>query len=1167
MKKTTTRNFYVLVSILLTTMLATGQVTNGDDSGPGSLRDAVDAANIDPLPDVITFDVSGITVNLTSGPIVVMDNLVITGDASVIDGAANTGRLFTLDNAASVDFSDITFQNGSTLGDGGAIYADNTDIGILNCQFENNTADGGDTANSGGAIFTDGTSGLSITTCDFTGNTANRAGGAIEINSTGNMFITDTTFDSNAVVGPPGNGGAIHLTTTPNILISGGSATNNSAAAEGGAFWNNAGGTMTVDNMLILNNTALGADATNGGGGLFNNGGTLNVINGTNLRGNTATGTSGSGGAIFSVDGLVTVSDVVMKLNTANRAGGAIEIIDGTLNVINSTVNRNNAGAATPNPGNGGALHVSGTNTAITFTSTQVKNNVAAREGGGLWNMAGSTLTVNNSQVSNNNANGPAADDGGGAIFNNGGTLNVQNGTMIDQNNATGASGSGGGIFSTGGMVMVTDTEFVQNSATRAGGGIEVVNGTLNVTNSLFSDNMAFSTVTGIGAPGNGGAIHVSGTEGTMTTVDNSKFFGNLAYDDGGALWNQSGSTMNVQNGTVLGGDAATFFGINAALSLADGMGGGGAIYNNGGTLNVDDSIIRQNLASGLSGSGGAILSTDGAVTITNSVLRNSSAVRAGGAIEMINGSLMFQNSNMVDNTTEQLFNPPFGNVPNPGNGGGLHVSGTASVDIVNSYVTGNLAVSEGGGLWNQVGAIMTVDRSFIKTNVALGDDATNGGAGIFNNGGTLNVLNKTRIENNGATGLSGSGGGIFSTAGDVTISGTKMLGNSANRAGGAIEIIDGSLTVFRSNLNNNCVDGCAGAANPGNGGALHVTGNSTFVDIKSSTVNGNTAGREGGGLWNMSGSEMYLTRTTVDGNTSAGTAADDGGAGIFNNGGYMQIATSTISNNDALAGNGGGIHNATGGDIAMLRSTVSGNDATNGGGIFNNGNNFKTVASTVAFNTADELGGGVASPGDGTADLSSSIVSQNTATNGQDVSGSILSLDYNLIGINDGAFTPEANDLTDVNPLLGPLANNGGQTMTHALDGSSPAVNAGDPAITSIDQIGQPLDGVRDMGSFEAQGAAPRPGDDTASIASTAIGFEVYPNPSTGYATLRIPSSYGENNQVTVFELASGKMIQNFVTESGSRELNLTNFANGMYVIKIVSENETSVQRLILSH
>ncbi len=463
-----------------------------------------------------------------------------------------------------------------------------------------------------------------------------------------------------------------------------------------------------------------------------------------------------------------------------------------------------------------------------------------------------------------------------------------------------------------------------------------------------------------------------------------------------------------------------------------------------------------------------------------------------------------------------------------PGNGGGLHITGPGDSDILGGTATGNVAAAEGGALWNGTG-IMTIDGMTIDGNDAQGADADNGGGGVFNNGGTVDILNGTTITNNLASGTSGSGGGLLSTDGDVTITDSFLDTNSANRAGGAIEIIEGTLTINTSDLINNDVNGTAGTANPGNGGALHVTGTSATIDIIETTVDGNSAANEGGGLWNQNGSTM-------------------------------NVLTSTVSRNDAAEG--GGVYNNGGAITTIERSTISSNTASaNGGGITNDGASLDLNAVTVGANSASGTGGGIQS--NTTTSLKNTIVALNTAGSGADVAGTFTSNDYNLIGTDDtDAFPEEANDIEEVDPLLGPLQDNGGTTETHELLLGTPAYNAGDPADLFDDQRGEAVfEGIRDIGAFEAQ-------DILLSVAdvSNEGGIIVYPNPSRGFATVAIPQTFGTSIQIVVTELASGKLIKNITTTAGQQELDFSGFANGVYIINVISEQKSSVHRLILA-
>ena len=566
-------------------------------------------------------------------------------------------------------------------------------------------------------------------------------------------------------------------------------------------------------------------------------------------------------------------------------------------------------------------------------------------------------------------------------------------------------------------------------------------------------------------------------------------------------------------DGTTVDGNTA---------SGADADQGGGGIFNEGGTLSILNATITNNIADGASGSGGGILNNQGTLTVSDSDLTENTSMRAGGAIEdnSVAGSLLtITNVNFIANTAAAA----------PGNGGGLHITGMGDALITGGSATGNIAASEGGALWNSLG-LMTIDGMIIDGNTAQGAASDNGGGGVFNNGGTLDIVNGTSITNNQATGASGSGGGLFSTAGDITVTDALVDGNAANRAGGGVEIIDGSFTLSNSEMTNNDVNGLAGTPAPGNGGGLHVTGTTSTIDILSSTVSGNNAAAEGGGLWNQNGT-------------------------------IMSISNSTISSN--AAAEGGGVYNNTGGITFANVSTISGNTASvSGGGISNNGASFDLNAVTVAMNISAGTGGGIESAT--STSLKNTLVALNTAASGIDVNGSFVSNDYNLIGTDDAATFPEqANDIEETDPLLGPLQDNGGITETHELLLGSLAYNGGDPADLFDDQIGQAVfDGIRDIGAFEAQDILLSIDD----ITVNGNGIIIYPNPSRGLATIDIPVQFGTTIQVTIVELGSGKIVKNFTANTGATEINFDSFANGIYIINVVSEKASSIHRLILA-
>jgi hypothetical protein len=226
------------------------------------------------------------------------------------------------------------------------------------------------------------------------------------------------------------------------------------------------------------------------------------------------------------------------------------------------------------------------------------------------------------------------------------------------------------------------------------------------------------------------------------------------------------------------------------------------------------------------------------------------------------------------------------------------------------------------------------------------------------------------------------------------------------------------------------------------------------------------------------------------------------GGGGIYNDSvlsdtTVVKIYSSTVSSNTALSGSGGGLLNTgryasgLGGQIDIENSTFSGNSTPfSGGGIFNDGEQgnayLKIENSTFSGNSAvyyggaifnDALYGGRASLVIGNTILTAGV-SDGTIVNLSDLSytnARVTSLGYNLSTDGSEGLLTGPGDLLYTDPLLGPLANNGGPTRTHARSPYSPAIDAGNPAFTpppDFDQRGSGFpriaDGRIDIGAFE---------------------------------------------------------------------------------------------------
>ena len=455
---------------------------------------------------------------------------------------------------------------------------------------------------------------------------------------------------------------------------------------------------------LVLKQARLvkGAAPTGENGGAIRSAGEV-VLRGTTIRASVAEGTGASGGAIANEAGTLLVSGSVLRGNSATRAGGAIEAVEGETTLIETRVIENATGAE---PGNGGGLHLTGTGT-VSVQSSWVADNTASAEGGGLWSSATGTFTVDRTVLMDNVAEGVAADQGGGALYNDGGALTVTR-SSIEGNRATGTAGSGGGILNNLGTLSVERSTLSGNTANRAGGGIEANVGTTTLDGVELSGNDAGQ------APGNGGGLHLTGA-GTVD-VSQSTVTDNTAVE-GGGLWNSAGGTFSITD-TVVEDNTATG---------DDATQGGGGVYNDG-VMTISGSRIDGNTATGTSGSGGGVLNNGegtnpAMLTIDDTSFDANSSSRAGGAVESNVGTLLITDVDMTGNGTGAA----------PGNGGGLHVTGAATVTWDGGTVTGNDAAKEGGGLWNSSTGTITATNLVVTGNTAPdGPNAFNTPGGVF---------------------------------------------------------------------------------------------------------------------------------------------------------------------------------------------------------------------------------------------------------------------------------------------------------------------------------------------------------------------------------------------------------------------------------------------------
>lgn len=308
-------------------------------------------------------------------------------------------------------------------------------------------------------------------------------------------------------------------------------------------------------------------------------------------------------------------------------------------------------------------------------------------------------------------------------------------------------------------------------------------------------------------------------------------------------------------------------------------------------------------------------------------------------------------------------------------------------------------------------------------------DDPTGGGC-IRNAGGL--ALNSVTLN---YCGTDSDGGAILNT-GRLTIQGSKIVDSGVWAEGGSsvANLSNATLVMTRSRVSN------SGGLALGNRGSLQIT-DSTLEYSEW------TPFQNGGALANLGAAIV-----------KSSTFAHNGSPGVvIENRGTMTLVNCTVSDNSAPA-----IGNFA--DLTLQNTTIYGNPHS------------------------DELPGGLINGPNANTKVKNSIIARNTDSvggEGWDCSGRIASLNYSLIGNTRSCTIPAGSgNLLNVDPRLGPLANNGGKTQTHALLAGSLAIDTGSPAAPGsggnacerTDQRGvlRPHATNCDMGSYERRPGVP---------------------------------------------------------------------------------------------
>jgi RTX calcium-binding nonapeptide repeat (4 copies) len=408
-----------------------------------------------------------------------------------------------------------------------------------------------------------------------------------------------------------------------------------------------------------------------------------------------------------------------------------------------------------------------------------------------------------------------------------------------------------------------------------------------------------------------------------------------------------------------------------------------------------------------------------------------------------------------------------------------------------------NVTVIDGTG----AGTVVTIADATARTVTITGVKITGGGGSDVGGVGISGASHTVTFDDVAVTGnsVSDSFGGLLAQDGpNLTLMNSSVSGNQAGINFAGMTAIDGTTKLIDSAVDANTTPGTFGALLVLNSASptvsFQMTNSSASNNVADTGIAGITLSNAVGAIGNsvssnnrsasglpvgllVAGDEaaVDLVNSTVSGNIGPGAV----GGILAENDSLLNITNSTVSGNEA-GGIIGGVGAGTTAVVNLTNSTVSGNKAgQSGGGLYaQNDATINVLNSTITNNTADSdntgdgNGGGAFQTDTAAINLKNTILAGNTVgtgSTGPDCFGTITSQGFNILGTNAGCtFGAQGSDKVNTNPMLGPLADNGGPTLTHALLAGSPAIDAAGPGAPATDQRGLPRDAAPDIGAYE---------------------------------------------------------------------------------------------------
>jgi hypothetical protein len=711
-------------------------VSNANDSGGGSLRQAILNANFQAGPNTVTFDAaffsSAKTITLASALPTISEAVTITGpgaNLATVNGGG-LGSIFVIDDKlatfADISVSKLTLTNGKA-GSGGAINS-----------LENLTLSevvvSGNTANNGGGVYVSSGANLTISKSTVSGNSTNTGGfgGGLYFIGAGTLTISDSTFSGNSSTNR--GGGAV---LSGKAIITGSTFSANVSSAGAALQIFNGTSDVTITNSTFANNKANDPTAIADGGAIRWGAGKLAISNST-FAGNEAN-TGKDGGAIV-IAGTGLTLDLTSSIFATNLGTTAPDIfLPATSTGV--TINANNTLIGVAD-----GLTLTGSNnlTGTTGTPLDPLFDVA-----GLTNNGGLTQTIGlqaTSPAKNTGSNplGLFTDQRGGAFSRNSGgnpdigAFEIQVAAPPAFNNGPAPTATEAVAYSFALSVSGSPTPTLTQTGTLPPGV------TFNATTGVFSGTpTATGTFTGtITATNSGGSATFNYS---ITVIPFSTVVLN-SNDAGTGSLRQAIINSNSKAGTDPITFDATFFSSTKTIKLASAL----PVITDSTSLTGTDAknvvIDGDGLFRVFDVNGTGILTVD----FKNLTIQNGFVTSAAND----GGSAIRNQDEIINLNTVRIVNNKSDNVAV----GAIYNKGAGELNIVNSEISGNLsgkATFGGGG----AGIYFFAGGTFNLTNSTVSGNTTAGkGGGIYLFGTVAKISNSTIALNSG-----GDGGGIFS--------------------------------------------------------------------------------------------------------------------------------------------------------------------------------------------------------------------------------------------------------------------------------------------------------------------------------------------------------------------------------------------------------------------